>query len=228
MKISSQFSKYASHYDSYNIIQESVVKKLLLDLKCKPKKILDLGCGSGSLCKAIDWEYESFTGVDFAPGMLELHPKAENIECIYGDFNDKRLFENLQTYQYDYIFSASALQWAENLEDVFKSIKLLNTPFSFAIFTSGTFETLNKTASLEPLLKSSQEIKNLVNKYFDVKFEVVKYSLEFESTREMFRYIKKSGVSGSRNLLSYKQTKKLMKEYPLNYLEFEVVFVTSR
>ncbi|MCD6172981.1 MAG: methyltransferase domain-containing protein [Sulfurimonas sp.] len=228
MKISSQFSKYASHYDSYNIIQESVVKKLLLDLKYKPKKILDLGCGSGSLCKAVDWEYESFTGVDFAPGMLELHPKAKNIECIYGDFNDKRLFENLQTYQYDYIFSASALQWAENLEDIFKSIKLLNTPFSFAIFTSGTFETLNKTASLEPLLKSSQTIKKIVNRYFDVKFEVVKYSLEFESTREMFRYIKKSGVSGSRNLLNYKQTKQLMKEYPLNYLEFEVAFITSR
>ncbi|MCD4667202.1 MAG: methyltransferase domain-containing protein [Sulfurimonas sp.] len=228
MKISSQFSKYASHYGSYNIIQESVVKKLLLDLKYKPKKILDLGCGSGSLCRAIDWEYESFTGVDFAHGMLELHPKAENIESVYGDFNDKRLFENLQTYQYDYIFSASALQWAENLEDIFKSIKLLNIPFSFAIFTSGTFETLNKTASLEPLLKSSQTIKNLVNQYFDAKFEVVKYSLEFESTREMFRYIKKSGVSGSRNLLSYKQTKKLMKEYPLNYLEFEVAFITSR
>ena len=228
MKISSQFSKYASHYDSYNIIQESVVKKLLLDLKCKPKKILDLGCGSGSLCKAIDWEYESFTGVDFAPGMLELHPKAENIECIYGDFNDKRLFENLQTYQYDYIFSASALQWAENLEDVFKSIKLLNTPFSFAIFTSGTFETLNKTASLEPLLKSSQEIKNLVNKYFDVNFEIVKYKLEFNSVRDMFRYIKRTGVSASRKVLDYRQTKKLMIEYPLSYLEFEVVFITSR
>lgn len=228
MKVSSQFSKYASHYGSYNVIQERVIKKLLLDLKYKPKKILDLGCGSGSLCKAIDWEYESFTGVDFAPGMLEIHPKAENIECIYGDFNDKRVFETLQTYQYDYIFSASALQWAENLEDIFKSINLLNTPFSFAIFTSGTFKTLNKTASLEPLLKSSQIIKSLASQYFNANFEVVKYNLEFESTRDMFRYIKKSGVSGSRNLLSYKQTKKLMKEYPLNYLEFEVAFITSR
>ena len=51
------------------------------------------------------------------------------------------------------------------------------------------------------------------------------YKLEFEDTREMFKYIKKSGVSGSRNELSYKQIKALMEQYPLNYLEFEVVFI---
>ena len=68
----------------------------------------------------------------------------------------------------------------------------------------------------------------LLKKYFNAKFEVVQYRLEFESTRDMFRYIKKSGVSGSRKVLNYRQTKKLMNEYPVNYLEFEVVFITTR
>ena len=228
MQISSEFSKYASEYNSFNIIQNKVLKKLLSTLKHKPKSILDLGCGSGGVCKAVDWEYEHFTGVDFAPGMLELHPKSKKIECIYGDFNDDRLFENLLTYQYDHIFSSSALQWAEDLDNVFKHIQLLNAPVSLAIFTSGTFALLNKTAGLEPLLKSADEIRECAKKYFNAGFEVVKYKLEFESTRDMFRYIKKSGVSGSRNILNYKETKRLMKEYPLNYLEFEVIFITSR
>ena len=228
MKISSEFSKYAHDYGSYNVIQNRVVKKLLSNIKNKPKKILDLGCGSGALCKSIDWKYKHFLGIDFAPGMLELHPKSEKIECIYGDFNDDRLFENLLTYQYDHIFSASALQWAENLDNVFKRIQALNAPVSLAIFTSGTFTTLNQTAGLEPLLRSSAEVKESVNRYFDVDSEIVNYKLKFESTRDMFRYIKKSGVSGSRNLLSFKQTKKLMQEYPLDYLEFEVLFITSR
>lgn len=227
MKISSEFSKYAVDYNSYNIIQDKVVKKLLSDLKAKPKKILDLGCGSGAICKNITWKYSSFIGVDFAPGMLEIHPKSKDIECIYGDFNDDRLFENLLTYQYDHIFSASALQWATSLDSVLKNIKLLNSPISLAIFTSGTFKTLNKTAGLEPLLRDSATIKNTIEKYFKCNFEVVKYKLEFDSTRDMFRYIKKSGVSASRKVLNYKQTKKLMNEYPLNYLEFEVVFITS-
>jgi len=228
MKISSEFSKYALDYGTYNIIQDKVVKKLLSLVKSKPQNILDLGCGSGAVCRKIDWKYDRFIGVDFAPGMLEIHPKSENIECIYGNFNDELLFDSLLTYQYEHIFSASALQWADNLEEVLKNIKLLNAPISFAIFTSGTFETLNKTANLEPLLRDKQKIQKLVDKYFNVNFEVVKYTLEFETTREMFRYIKKSGVSGSRKVLNYQQTKKLMNEYPLNYLEFEVVFITSR
>ncbi|MEA3331939.1 MAG: methyltransferase domain-containing protein [Campylobacterota bacterium] len=228
MKVSSEFSKYASHYGSHNVIQNRVVDRLLSNLKQKPKNILDLGCGRGALCEKISWKYRYFTGVDFAAGMLELHPKSKKIECIYGDFNDKTLFENLLTYRYDYIFSASALQWADDLEMVFKNIKLLNAPVSLAIFTSNTFKTLNETASLNPLLRTADEVNRLQKKYFDADFEVVEYKLEFDSTRKMFRYIKNSGVSGSRKVLDYKQTLKLMRDYPLNYLEFEVVFITSR
>jgi len=228
MKISSEFSKHALTYDTYNVIQNKVIDKLLLHVENKPKNILDLGCGNGSLCKKIDWKYKHFTGVDFAPGMLELHPKSKKIECIYGDFNDETLFENLSTYTYDFIFSASALQWATDLDKVFASIKKLNAPVALAIFTSNTFKTLNETASVEPLLRTADEVKKLQEKYFEANFEVVNYKLEFESTRDMFKYIKKSGVSGSRKVLNYKQSKKLLKEYPLSFLEFEVAFIYTK
>ncbi|MDQ7045429.1 MAG: methyltransferase domain-containing protein [Sulfurimonas sp.] len=227
MKISSEFSKYASGYNTYNIIQKKVIDKLLRKLTMHPKNILDLGCGNGALVQAIDWEYKHFVGVDFAHGMLDLHPKSEKIECINGDFNKKELFDNLYSHKFEHIFSASALQWASNLDEVFVNIKSLNAPVSLAIFTSGTFKTLNKTAKLEPLLKDASSIKKLAEKYFDAYFEVMQYKLEFDSVREMFRYIKKSGVSGGRKVLDYKQTKKLMKEYPLTYLEFEIVFIRS-
>jgi len=227
MKISSEFSKNAVSYDSVNEIQNLVVTKLLSLVKEKPKNILDLGCGSGALCKSISWEYEHFTGVDFAPGMLELHPSAPNIEAIYGNFNDATLFDTLLTHSYDYIFSASALQWAENLERVFQDIKKFQTPIALAIFTSNTFKTLNKTANLDSLLKTTEEINALQKRYFDAHFEVVQYKLEFKSVRDMFVYMKRSGVSGSRKVLSFKETKRLMYEYPLNYLEFEVAFITS-
>ena len=228
MKISSEFSKHALTYDTYNVIQNKVIDKLLECVEYEAQYILDLGCGSGSLCKKIDWKYKHFTGVDFAAGMLELHPKSKKIECIYGDFNDKTLFENLSTYTYDFIFSASALQWANDLDAVFKSIKKLNAPIALAIFSSNTFKTLNETANIKPLLRTAEELKKLQEKYFDAKFEVQNYKLEFESTRDMFKYIKKSGVSGARKVLDYKQSKKLLKEYPLNYLEFEVVFIYTR
>ena len=225
MKVSSEFSKYATHYGSYNIIQQKVADKLLSFITSKPKNILDLGCGSGALAKKIRWKYNKLMAVDFAPGMLELHPKSKKIECIYGNFNDTNLFELLKGYNFDYILSASALQWADDMEETFKQLQTLHAPVALAVFTANTFETLYKTAGLEPLLINTNQLNALQKKYFNANFEVVRYKLEFENVREMFRYIKKSGVSASRNVLSYKEIKKLMQEYPLNYLEFEVAFI---
>jgi len=227
MKVSSEFSKYANHYNTYNVIQEKVADKLLSMVHAKPQYILDLGCGSGALAKRITWKYKKLIGVDFAPGMLEIHPKSKHIECIYGNFNDAALFETLHTYTFDYILSASALQWSQNIEETFRQIQKLNVPVALAIFTADTFKTLYKTASLDPLLPSKEELSRIQKQYFNADFEVVQYKLEFENVREMFRYIKRSGVSGSRNVLSFKEMKKLMQEYPANYLEFEVVFITS-
>ncbi len=227
MKISSEFSKYAKEYNSYKIIQERVVEKLLSKISTRPQNILDLGCGSGAVCSSIDWQYQNFTGIDFALGMLELHPKSKDIEAIYGDFNDTDLFKNLSKNKYNHVISSSALQWAENLEELMLGMKKLNAPISLAIFTSGTFLTLNQTAGLKPILRTSLETQELVEKHFDFECELVHYKLEFASIREMFRYIKKSGVSASRNVLSYRETKKLMREYPLDYLEFEVIFIHS-
>ncbi|WP_345975979.1 methyltransferase domain-containing protein [Sulfurimonas sp. HSL3-7] len=231
MKVQNEFSRYADQYGNYNIIQEKVVRKLLADLKEKPKKILDLGCGKGALFNAIDWKVEHFVGVDFAPRMLELHPKeGDNVgqlECIYGDFNDDDLFEHLSHIDFDRIFSASALQWAADLERVFRHIASLKKPVSLAIFSGSTFKTLFEAAGVAPLLRSSEEVESLAKRYFNGDIEIVRYQLAFDSVREMFRYIKRSGVSGNRNLLGYKEMKKLMEEYPLDYLEFEVVFIQT-
>jgi malonyl-CoA O-methyltransferase len=227
MTVKHEFSKYAQHYGQYNIIQTQVVRKLLDDLQYEPRNVLDLGCGNGSLYRAVDWPLKHFVGVDFSKEMLQLHPKAENVSCLLGDFNDPELFERLRAEKFDRIFSSSALQWAVDLERVFSSIRALETPVSLAIFTANTFKTLFETAGLPPLLRSAEEVVALAKKSFDAECEVVTYSLSFDSVREMFRYIKRSGVSGARRALDYRQTKKLMESYPLDYLEFEVVFIRN-
>ena len=226
MQVSTEFSKYASHYGQYNVIQNKVVKHLLSFVKEKPEYILDLGCGRGAVVENIDWEYKHFVGIDFAKGMLDLHPKSKKIELICSDFNDVTLFTELQKHPFERVVSASALQWAEDLEKTFHLIAALKAPVALAIFSANTFKTLNDTAKLPPLLRSCETLEALQKQYFpDAVFEVMEYKLEFENVRDIFRYIKRSGVSGSRKLLSYKETKELMQNYPNNILEFEVVFI---
>lgn len=222
-----EFSRYAAEYGSRNVIQRLVADKLIVSTPDHPKSILDLGCGNGTLFSLIDWEIERFVGVDFSASMLSHHPSSHNVELILGNFNDPALFETLRDKHFDRIYSASALQWADDFERVMQSLASLNTPMSLAIFTAGTFKTLHECAGVTPLLRSSDEVISIAKKHLDARFEVLHTTLEFDSVREMFRYIKRSGVSGGRRVLDFSQTKRLMETYPLNYLEFEVVFITA-
>ncbi len=209
------------------MIQANVAQKLINDTIGDPTRILDLGCGSGTLYSLVDWEMNHFVGVDFSQEMLNHHPKGSNVELVLGDFNNSVLFETLRTETFEHIYSASALQWADDLGGVFEQLSLFNTPMSLAIFTAGTFKTLYECAGLPPLLKSAEEVIEIANHHFTAHYEIVHYVLEFDSVREMFRYIKRSGVSGGRRVLDFSQTKRLMETYPLNYLEFEVVFIRT-
>ena len=227
MRVREEFSRFAAEYGTHNVVQAKVAQKLIADTPNTPRRILDLGCGNGTLFSKLTWPIERFVGVDFSASMLSHHPHPPQTELICGDFNDPALFETLHQASFDRIYSASALQWAHDLDGVFASIAALRTPLSLAIFTSGTFKSLYETAGLEPILKSADEVMAIAEHHFEAQFEIVHYALEFESVRDMLRYIKRSGVSGGRRVLDVAQTKALMRDYPLNYLEFEVVFITS-
>lgn len=222
-----EFSRYAAEYGSHNVIQRLVAQKLIASTTDQPKRVLDLGCGTGTIFSQIDWNMDRFVGVDFSASMLDQHPLSSNVELILGNFNDRLLFERLRSERFDHIYSASALQWADDLEEVFKSLDSLNASLSLAIFSAGTFKTLHECAGVTPLLRSADEVIAIAEKHLNARFEVLHTTLEFDSVREMFRYIKRSGVSGGRRVLDFAQTKQLMEAYPLSYLEFEVVFITT-
>ena len=222
-----EFSRYAAEYGSRNVIQRLVAQKLIAATSDQPRRILDWGCGNGTLYSLIGWEMERFVGIDFSEQMLVHHPRFENVELVLGDFNNPELFEKLGNEHFDRIYSASALQWADDLEGIVKSLAEFNTSISLAIFTSGTFKTLHECAGAAPLLRSADEVMAIIEKYVDASFEVLHYTLEFDSVREMFRYIKRSGVSGGRKILDYRSTKKLIETYPLNHLEFEILLIQA-
>ena len=228
MKIRESFSQNANAYERVNIIQKRVLEALVTHINDAPSHILDIGCGSGGLYKMIDWPVETFVGVDFAEGMLALHPKADNVTLMQYDFNAPSLFKKLSSCRFDRIVSASALQWADDLDSVLANIAALDTPVSLAIFTANTFKTLYETAGLPPLLRSREETVRLLEKHFRGEMEILEYTLEFPSVREMFRYMKQSGVGAGRNVLGYAQMKRLMEAYPLDYLEYEIVLLHEK
>ena len=224
-----EFSKQSATYDETNIIQKQVATHLLSKITCKPKRILDLGCGTGNINKEINWKYDKFIGVDSAQGMCEKHPKNNLISVVHRNFEDLDFQEEiLRDAPFDLVISSSALQWAGNIEELIKFSSKLSKNIAFAIFTRNTFADIYRLSGLKTFLPNVNELAMITKKYFDIEYEVKKYRLDFEDNLSKFRYIKKSGVSGGRQKLTVSQTKKLIKNYPHDYLEFEVIFIYNK
>ena len=229
MEIVKEFSRFAYEYDKYNVIQKEVAKKLIsLVEKKNYNKILDVGAGDGAVYKNLiekEIPFNKFIAFDFSEEMLVIHPEAQSIKKICKNFNMPDAFNEFKNNEFDLILSSSALQWSNNLFSVLSSLSRLSSEYYFSFFTSNTFKTLHQTAKISSPIYSRTYLMNTLDKLFDYESETVHYKLDFTSVHEMLRYIKKSGVSGGMQQLSYKQIKALIANYPLDYLEFEVIFV---
>ena len=227
MSVKNQFSKYANEYNNFNIIQQLAAKALVRDIKSEPKKILEIGCGSGQVYKYITWDVEKYNAVDFSSSMCELHPRGENIDIDCFDFDSKEFFSFLENKKFDIVVSSSAMQWSKNLNLLIENLSKTTDEINAVLFTSNTFKTIQDITNKKSPILSLEEIQNSFSNHFKCDFEVHNYNLEFENKKDLFDYIKKSGVSGGNSNLDFKMAKKLYKEYKLNYLEFEVIFIKT-
>ena len=211
------FEKFAYSYGKYNLIQKRVILRYLPFLS---SRVIDIGCGSEGLCKYKKFEF--YLGIDNSENMLSLNP----CNTIKLDFNTKKCFEVIKRYDFNQIVSFSALQWADDLDFVFNEIKQLNKDFLLAIFTSNTFKTFHKHLNITSPIFSKEKILNASKILNPKKIEILNYKIEFSSPKEMFEYIKFSGVN-AKTTANIKDIKKFLKEFPINFLEFEIVVLRS-
>jgi len=228
-----EFSRFAHKYDHYSMIQAKVATTLVEKLSYPNYKVVvDIGCGSGEVFKNFEKKnisVEQFIALDSAESMLDIHPSRAHISKVCANFNDESFLEALPQKKVDMIVSSSSLQWSTDLAFTMKKLSSLSDTFYGAVFTSGTFKTLHKTAKVDSPIYDAIKVQEIISRYYsDIHFELHHYSLDFISTRDMFKYIKQSGVSSGERKLNYKQTKELMKAYPLDYLEFEVLLIEAK
>lgn len=216
-----EFSKNSKYYDDYSFIQKEVASSLVSSIKNSPKKIIDLGCGSGFVYNNISWEVEEFLGLDLSENMLSKHQKASNVTLSCENFDE---FDTKKFKDYDTVISSSSLQWSKDIERLLKDIEKNAKSFYLAIFCDKTFKSLNSMLNKKTFLPNSDKLKALFNDK-DIIFEVKEYKKEFKDNLSLFRYIKKSGVSGGEKSLSYKEIKEAIKNYDKSYLEFEVLYI---
>lgn len=234
-----------------NCALQNEVAKVLVDF-CdeffrNSRKIIDLGAGSGNIAKNLgDKQIDFFLAIDNAPNMIALHPQnlphINRIKLLCYDFEDYDFSDD-----YDLVLSSSALQWAKDLDLLFKrlvdsaqksreSSESLESKkshesseskpkrFAFAIFTRESLSALHAFLGTKSPLKSTTEILAIAKKYFCIESKMQKFSLNFSTRDEFLAYLKNGGLLGGGNL-SFAQKKRLRFGAPFVSADFEVLFV---
>ncbi len=124
------FETAAPRYDSFASVQAEIAKTLMDTIGdeavSNPQTILDIGCGTGLLCKeaAKRWPQASITALDASPAMLrEAKRKNPNLLTLHAD-----AASFTTTERYDLIVSSMALHWLANPHAVLKHWQTLLQP----------------------------------------------------------------------------------------------------
>lgn len=167
-KLERRFSRNAKTYDDYAVVQKEMSHKLISIIKTQsPKRILEIGCGTGYLTNLIAREYPDaeIIAIDLAPGMIDVAKARlsdnnldQNIEFKCADAE-----ADFPEGPFDLIISNATFQWFNHPD--LMAIKILNSLSKdgqclFSTFGSQTFNELGQAfrmASYE--MELDEEVK---------------------------------------------------------------------
>lgn len=135
--IARNFSKAATSYNQAASLQVQVGQQLL-ELITAPKTVhnwLDLGCGTGTFCSALQQRYPQAQGygLDLAPAMLQVaHSHTSKVKYICAD----AAHLPLKTASLDLVFSNFAVQWCPDFHQVTQEVQRTLKPHGLFGFTS--------------------------------------------------------------------------------------------
>jgi malonyl-CoA O-methyltransferase len=168
-RVRASFERVAAHYDEVAVLQQEVGRRLLerLDLvRLEPKRVLDLGAGTGYCTIPLMRRYKGATviALDIAHAMLvrarQRAPRFRKLRCVCADIEALPF----ATRSADIVLSNLTLQWCDDLEHTFREIGRVLKPGGMLMFTTFGPDTLKE------LRASWQQVDdyNHVNAFIDM------------------------------------------------------------
>ncbi len=158
------------------------IKKQLNDLNIDPKNILEIGIGTGNLTKRMDFEANSYIGVDLSSEMLEIASNnlnnMENLQLINADISKFKMenrfdlaISTLDTI--NYILDSNDLY--ASFENIFNSLK----HGSAFIFDINSENKLRKILGNNDYIYEHDNIFYTWQSFLDEENDIVDFVLNF-------------------------------------------------
>lgn len=131
------FEEYKSmrekNVNANNLIENPIFKSLLPNLK--DKKVLDLGCGYGNLCKFCEEDgARKIVGIDISKNMIEMAKKTNSSSKIFYFNKPMEKLDEIKG-KFDFVLSSLAFHYVENFSKLINNIKNLLSPDGYLIFS---------------------------------------------------------------------------------------------
>lgn len=148
-EVSHSFSRAAASYDSVAQVQKVVGERLLqrLDyIKLKPKRILDLGCGTGYFIPLLRQKFPEaeIIALDNAAHMVSTAQQQLGDQDKLQFLTANCLNLPLENHSIDFIFSNMMLHWLNNNRSSFDELARVLSPEGLLLLTMAGPDTLGE------------------------------------------------------------------------------------
>lgn len=211
--VKKSFNRAAKTYNHAGILQEEVLSRLLARLqyvRLSPASIIDIGCGTGRGVAGLQKAYPKgkTVGLDLAHSMLQETKKQFRLlskkRLLNADMERLPLADN----SFDLMFSCLAIQWANDLNAVFREVARIGKGdglFMFATFGPSTLVELRDSWSevdQRPHVHQFIDMHDIGDSLMTAGFsqpvvdaEVIK--LEYDGFRQVLSDLKNIGASNA-------------------------------
>ncbi|MGL4992907.1 MAG: malonyl-ACP O-methyltransferase BioC [Bacteroidales bacterium] len=193
-----RFSKAAATYDQSALAQQeiashlwSITSRLLTDT---PKRILEIGCGTGMLTRIYTKEC-----IESNVTLNDIYDSRDFLPPIYSKFIQGDAEEVDLGDGYDLILSTSALQWFSDLSTFINKIEQSLKPggvFAFSTFGPYNYNEMRSVTNSGLDYHTQEELMGMLDRFDVIRFEERTITHLFGSPIDILRHIKSTGVAG--------------------------------